>query len=695
MKKKNFIWVLVLGTLQLHAQTPQKVYNIFCTTEYDLDLNAEVTKDLNQRFFTFEKEAKNQNAKKKKGKRKKKKEKKFQKKAAQLADVEDIPLVGKDFNLNRVHDLVKKLQQEPDAIVLVHIFEHGTNVRGDTLPQVQCYKTSSSNRPEASLNPENDILEPLRNQVKFVLVLVDACNEQFGNQVSRGSLSRESQNASKQLSQDEILKKIIDPESPRGKEELAAFTIEKEYRQHPLGLILSSEGWLGISSSSVGEKALAAKDIGGIASFLYYRNIKKPKFFRKGANWLSFLFEFRASVSHSVHYFDKRYQHPIWNGEINDHLLPNKDVLAPEKIEQKLLDPDQEEDCRALVAQFCRLINNKEPKNQFLGLTLNNKTVPIYSDFPITQGKMPGYMRLNNYLKQLQGKPLENVTITFDLDSIQLDGYYKDNSKFTQKEWVGFKVSKQIQWGDNDTTLHRLVLVEIPSGSKYGPFYISRLIMMPPEVFQEEEPKPEPPPPPPPLVDIDTLAKQEFLEDGYAKIDGFHNLLLEATQHFNNAAYLPTIEQTIGNTFSQPDSNQIEYISHRRKKTRSGNVLEYLKHFWDDYPQMYDEANFFICDAIPSYIDKETGQYLEKVDSNLWEGTFDLIQAFQGWKNGRIIYEDKTLKRITIQLENECTYSANSKPCFRTRITNIKVLKIIKNSDCDTEEGLWPEDTED
>lgn len=684
MKKiTHLIILLFLCTFKLYSQESIQVYNYFCSTFHDDKLYAQVTQRLNQNFF-------NQAPKKKKGFI----NKAFSPKTPDIK-IKPIFLTEKNFNLRRIREEVKLRSKEENAVVIFHIFDHGQNKEGNTLPSVKCYPNAFSDTPSAFLDVQKEILLKLADSdARFTLVFVDACNEPLqisipDYQSKNNSITTDQQ--SQWVTYERMVKKL----SGNRQKDYKKVTIDKKFKSQPLGILLSGKGYVGISSSSIGEKAVASKDIGGVASFWYYDLLTNMHELRgKNSNWMAFLERWREVVHKSVRYLDDRVQTPTFIGQINGVGLYSQGVFEPVLDTTYKGIPVKDATYRERAVSFFQLLNKESKIRDFNKLGIDPNSFLLYNDAPIAEKEEAGYTNLQTFLSPKEIESRKGVKVEFLLDTLIYAGrYFQRGKNKVRKSWDGYFVKEVIKKPNNEAidTLTRVLLIDRNTQNRKlrrkGISFAPDRLIPPTDTVGEDTIEVKTPEPWKPVA-LDSIVDSLFVEKGFALINGYHELLKKAALNFNNPAYLPTIIQLSNNSFENPDSNIIEYNTRHKIEPDSGTVKQYMDHIWEDYPLIYDEAKFFLCSALPllrTHPEDSTQKILlTKLDSTTWTGEFEFIQGFAGTKGSKLAYEDRTHKVITLKMEERCGYPESSSfPCFRIAITGVKVIDTYKESDCD------------
>ncbi|MEO0581715.1 MAG: hypothetical protein AAF135_05790 [Bacteroidota bacterium] len=714
-----------------------KVFSIFSSTDFDKSLSANKTQEKFAKFWRQEA---------RKG----------------LKDAKDyyiqwepsIVLMEKDFNEPDIKSLVERLGRKKHGIVFWHIYDHGVNQSG-LLPEVYCYSSPGKSQPDIYLNVEEAILNPLKSSaLRMTFLFVDACNKPSTQPPSRATLNKQArEKGTKRISENKLLKKIkpskIDPQSIlksvsqslKGQKELK---VKKVFQYSPIGLLLSSEGAVGVSSSSLYEQALGATSFGGLASYLLYdllkKQAKKKVINIKRANWLGFLTTFRANVEASVYQFAKKTQRPVWKGIINETLLPDHSSLYPD-LDTAAHDLDSVELNNAFYNAkiFCQILNRPQFYSSWKRELADSALCQFYGSHTpadiLIRDRIAGawgWQTLEQYMKArtarrsrlgFLGNRRKKRAINSDsllkedifLDStLVYQGYYKDRN--SGLEGYSFRVDKQL--GGQDTVIAQAIIVGKERSSRAN-LWIQMVTDAVPDSIRSF---PRTPPPAQRATYNPSVALDFKLYDYQRDVVKRYFRLLRKPQIsiVGDSLFLEREKDL----FEDIDSSRITTIRKRTQHVDTFTVREYFDHVWTDFAKNYDETEFLMCTYEPVDYVLENGDTVRVIQTgeDQWESKIRLVQGFRGYtflrkKRGRyryhpidirkIAYQDRTDKIITLvhdriyeesvgagmvtrgaeeqKVESPPTGEKKKPIGFRTRVRDVMVDKAsIKNSaDCD------------
>ncbi|MEO0468839.1 MAG: hypothetical protein AAF206_04395 [Bacteroidota bacterium] len=654
-----FLLLLLMGLIMSNtfAQKKVKVYNIFCATFSDGALNGLQTLTINQAYF--------------KGK------------DVQGVSIEHIFFTGKDFVRDSVIKKVQELSKTRGAICFFHLFDHGLN-KGELLPHVQCYQAPDDIQPSVLINPEKDILGPFKKgKAKFAFAYIDACNDEMP--YTRNIFRQNPNEQAVGIPFDRIYQKLVDPKLR--KKILTPLKVDKNYQEHPLGLLLSAKGYVGISSSGLDQRAFTVDSVGGIGSAWIFQNLTEILTESKQVDWIRFLGLHRQSVDESVHYFDPALnQRPIWIGRINGSDLPSPLILYPD-IDTIKLSQIAAQKSRESVTRFCHEVNLLKHKSRLRRLDPANalsfaqsKNVIVFDEYLSFQSGNAGYNKLSTYLEN--HKKFQHIRSDFDLSSI----FYEGQVQYRNRKQLAYRVNKRIQTGNKVDTLQMRILTRKKSPlvrfnkKKHPGYAVSKVSTLPPvpkPVYENEEELFQPI-----EYDLPALAEERFRSGSFQRASQFFGLVKRAAKSFRNFAGPERIIREAMPLFKNVDSTSIGYSSHQRRRNLNVGVEDYFQHFQKEFTNRYDSVFIQLCDNYPIKSDEDSTVYLTPIDSNRWVGQSSYIQLFKGYKKKRRQYYDLTYKVIEYEISGQQPSGINEEPQFETLITDVKVIKTVTESEC-------------
>lgn len=642
--------VLLFTLLSIGVNGQAKLFHVFCSTFEDAQLEAEKSQEQHKKFFR---------GKARKGE----------------LDVKYIELIKDSFNLNNLDKVIQEITAHPEAYVFFQIVDHGTFQEESVLPTVQCYQNARSSKMDAIINPEEDILARLKEAAIFTFMFVDACNAEPptpSNQF-RSYPSPFNQPATKYYKQNtggKVDKKIIKRKG-QGKQ---------SFNNHPLALMLSSEGYISVSSSSRRKSAYAVKGAGPIASNQLFRELHKfrPKQIKnKELNWINFLTSFRHQVDQSARKNVKSQQHPIWEGYVNNEALPEPNSFFLEKVDKQTIKSSEITEAKRMVLNFCKALNEEKGERALKTICrINNvRNVLFHDNSPAVRSKPPIY-NLSDYLSPDQDNYRNNKKIVFDLDSIIFAGQFLE----ANRNYAGFRVKRRLQAKKQDSWLEYQISVEVSGTGQYRLNRVENIpivipYMEPLHPLNGKFPEDISPPSPPESIPLDEIVGKHIKTMLNRVVNKFHSILRE-THNFKDSPETGA-QWMARRLFLDMDSTIIDYSTIKSRRNKSVNPPDYVSHFWEDFPRMYDSVSFEICLVEPLVADT-LDNYLDSLGINHWEGKAVFEQLFTGSKNGKVVYRDKTTKQVTIQIKlpenHQIVEGLNPRFDDFTKITEVKVM---------------------
>ncbi len=676
---KNFYLPFVLflaSTLLLEAQPKRNFYSIFCSTMEDGNLFGLEAHDIMTSYIT---EVTRENE-----------------------EVRHISrdLTFRDFNLKKVRELIRELSRDSTAIIFFHLYDHGKN-RGGALPAINCYD-ERSRRTDFHLDIEKEILQPLSSFVKkgFVLINIDACNQLLATPSGREPVQTTYSNNGYDV--DGILTIYKSAGKKSIKEIKKPFQVSRDLKKNPLGLMLSSRGYLAVVSSSPGESAFIRKGSSGIGTVLFFEHLSRHSGSNdKDRNWLGLLFEYWETVINAARALPKAKQTPYWFGKIDDTKVPlAKDLFLPgERLTRadstqffkplKIDTSELLEKAYDLTRQFCNLTNS----GVSLRGSLKNICVPynkliMFDALKLADSGMGDYINYRKFCKQRINRYARFIPNTLFFEDFYID--VKSDQLL-----LGFQVECQLSRSFWDTTFQQLIVVKISPRKKrkemaLGPkLEISRVLNLPGDAQEDKAISPEDVP------ERDTIAEKKRIyqnaETAFKMVGDslIHELFRLIIQSASGEITLDIAVDRANEIFR----DSVNTIEVSRINTDSYEILppfqasEYFGRFWDLYPLHYgyDSVSFSYCWLKP-VISGASESLIEEVGDEVWKGSFEFAQLFRAYRSGKEVITDTTIKKIEVFIKRVTPEGdiPSDNDRFLIKLGDVSVVSTRPTKDCNT-----------
>lgn len=612
-------------------------------------------------------------------------------------------LLEKDFTLAKVQAKVAEMSRlGRNTRVIFHFFDHGQNT-GGILPAL----TSSAPMANGQLiDVEKNVIEPLRkSKLGFLLVLVDACNRILPQQTVVSAQPGNTENNNRSLSMEAMLKKL-EASRKEGKETIQKTAVERSLKKEHLGLLLSSKGWLAISTASPDQEAVAPRGIGGTGSLLFFDLLVNNHEVNK--SWVKFLDEYRRTLEAADR---NRIQTPIWQGKINDQPMSEEEMLNPlrrlkddeikaimEQQNIKVSIEDLKNTAKETALEFCGLVDGLNeysslpPALRDICIKPINKVI-MYDELsvPLNRDLNTNHVTLDQYRSKVGV-----FESTYIPDSLRLDRVYEDTRR-TGVLYVVYFAGKNIDKARNlDTIVRQRIFLEIQpetdpnlwekakrrfrrligkkdTETSDAPLLVNQVRNVPGKWGAPPIPKPKPEP----VVDITpVIIPPPSPEDFYQKnaknlIRSLYTLIEEAANHNNQSPSKDTLLEKAKRLFIHPETDIFQYSPGPGQQIKTLTSSSYFERFWKDFEGFEYDSVYFSFDnpqTIP-IVDK-LSSYLLKTGEGQWQTKLQYEQKFKGFRKGKRRRGDITVKEALIWIIE----TPGKEPFYELRIGPVTVI---------------------
>lgn len=621
--------------------------------------------------------------------------------------LETIELTDKDFSPDMLQKTVEMLgKRGKNTRVIFHFFDHGQNT-GGILPALESPYAPSVNGKPGLIDVGKSVIEPLNtSKLGFLLVLVDACNLAIAQQPgSQPRQPKTTEDLNKPLSMEAVLKKL-QASNKEGRETIKKTGVERGLRNEHLGLLLSSKGWLAISTASPDQEAVAPRGFGGTGSLLFFNILANNDDVNK--NWVKFLDEYRRALESADR---NRVQTPIWEGKVNDQPMAEEELLNPLRIVsdeaeiQAMLEQQNSKISidtlkavgRETVREFCNQLNaldeyDRLPKSLRDICIKPTNQVLIYDDLSVPMNRDLNTKHVT--LEQYRSK-IGIFESTYNLDSLKLDRIYEDTRR-TGVLYVVYFAGKNItKSGKLDTLVRQRIYLEVqpeadPSfwqktfgwlirkknrETENAPLLVNQVrnvpgtwgkkVVIPPGPGPKDDTtktivkKPEPPTP-----------EDYFKDNGFKLIQSLYGLIEQAANNNKQSVSKDTLLQKARALFFHPESDTFQ-VSILQKPTKILSPDAYFKRFWTEFEGLYDSVHYSFKNPETLTNGKNATGYLIPRGKDKWQARIQFEQRFEGFKNKKRTYGDVTVKQATIWI----TRTPNdAEPFYELRVGPVQVI---------------------
>lgn len=599
---------------------------------------------------------------------------------------------------NRIDKILNRPKKERlNTVVFVHVYDHGVN-GGKLLPMI---KTKYGR-----FDPEEAILNRLKGKVKFVVVLVDACNdlEPFSGESTVSSLKVKLPN----IKISELIQKNY--LEPTKKNQKYNFTPSQPWMQN---------GFLTIATSRVGQKSYVHPSFGSYGSHIYYGTLDVYQQ-EKYQSWENIL----STFSENTYEVSLKRQQALFFGQINGQkiskdsfFLPVSSYLTKSKVSEYLGRfkghniASLKKEALESVRNFCILENEKSfltkefknitvPHDQFLHFDEHDYNYILLDDYKdkfgvTTQRKRSRLLKKRN--QSIINQLPSYFHSSFIIEDLEYLGLYRDDVLF-RDDVLLFTCPKVIYHNGKSDTLIQILGVQVTHkrlNKRKLVCRVDRVVNLPKIVIETPNMVPTLPNDtllenktnviPPPLTHIDQKALNAFENNWFYMTEDFYKWLGFIASNFNDDStktdaliqaekiFQNTNLDTMETTIFLPDSS---IVSNKR------TINDQIDYLYSTFTRNYDLVRYSFCqeESILENIKDVNSRFETVENSKQWRAYVKFNQHFIGKKMDTEKYFDRTTKVVEFiitRIDGE-----SDSPEFDIKIKAVKVIDTKKDNFC-------------